>query len=84
LGVNRQWYYQHRRLTTHQEHDQRLRQAVQELREAEAFYGYHRVTKALARAGGISQSQAGLGCHATSWFDLPAQATHRAYNRFEP
>jgi hypothetical protein len=86
LLVNRQWYYQHRRPSAHQEDDQRLRVAIQEIREVEAFYGYRRVTKALARAGGIGQSQAGLGvvrCHATSWFDLPAQATHGAYHRFE-
>jgi hypothetical protein len=60
--------------------------AIQEIREVEASYGYRRVTKALIRSGRISQSQAGLGvmrCHATSWFDLPAQATHGAYNRFE-
>jgi putative transposase len=51
LGVNRQWYYQHRCPSAHQESDQRLRQAIQEIREAEAFYGYRRVTKALVRAG---------------------------------
>jgi transposase InsO family protein len=51
LGVNRQWYYQHRRLTAHQERDQRLRPAIQEIREVFAGYGYRRVTKALARAG---------------------------------
>jgi putative transposase len=51
LGVNRQWYYQHRCLSAHQEDDQRLRAAIQEVREAEALYGYRRVTKALVRAG---------------------------------
>ena len=51
LGVNRQWYYQHRCPSAHQAYDQRLRQAIQEIREAEAFYGYRRVTKALVRAG---------------------------------
>jgi putative transposase len=51
LGVNRQWYYQHRCPSAHQEYDQRLRQAIQEIREAFADYGYRRVTKALQRAG---------------------------------
>jgi putative transposase len=51
LEVNRQWYYQHRCLSAHQEYDQRLRQAIQEIREAFAGYGYRRVTKALVRAG---------------------------------
>jgi putative transposase len=83
LGVNRQWYYQHRCPSAHQEYDQRLCAAIKEIREAEAFYGYRRVTKALIRSGGIGQSQAGLACHATRWFDLQAQATHGAYNRFE-
>jgi hypothetical protein len=82
-GVNRQWYYQHRCPSAHQEYDQRLCAAIQEIREVFAGYGYHRVTKALIRAGRIGQSQAGLACDATSWFDLPPQATHGAYNRFE-
>ena len=51
LQVNRQWYYQHRCLSAHQEYDQRLRAAIQELREAFVGYGYRRVTKALVRAG---------------------------------
>jgi len=51
LGVNRQWYYQHRCLSAHQECDERLRAARQEIREAFAGYGYRRVTKALVRAG---------------------------------
>src|SRR5512142_250280 len=46
-----QWYYQHRCPSAHQEYDQRLRQAIQEIREAFAGYGYRRVTKALQRAG---------------------------------
>jgi hypothetical protein len=86
LQVNRQWYYQHRCLSAHQEYDQRLRAAIQELREVFVGYGYRRVTKALVRAGRISQSQAGLGvvrCDATSWVDLPPQATYGAYHRFE-
>jgi hypothetical protein len=32
LQVNRQWYYQHRCSSAHQECDQRLRAAIQELR----------------------------------------------------
>jgi hypothetical protein len=40
----------------HQEDDQRLRLAIQEIREGKAFYGYRRVTKALARIGRIGQS----------------------------
>ena len=86
LGVNRQWYYQQRCPSAHQESDQRLRAAIHEIREVEAFYGYRRVTKALVRAGRIGQSQAGLGvvrCHAASWLNLPPQVTHGAYNRFE-
>ena len=83
LGVNRQWYYQHRCPSAHQESDQRLRAAIHEIREVEAFYGYRRVTKALVRAGGIGQSQAGLACHAASWLNLPPQATHSTYYRFE-
>jgi len=51
LRANRQWYYQQRCLSTHQESDQQLRQAIGELREAFAGYGYRRVTKALAREG---------------------------------
>jgi hypothetical protein len=51
LQVNRQWYYHHRCLSAHQEYDQRLRAAIQELREAFVGYGYRRVTKALVRAG---------------------------------
>jgi putative transposase len=51
LGVNRQWYHQHRCLSAHQECDQRLRQAIQEIREVFVGYGYRRVTKALVRAG---------------------------------
>jgi putative transposase len=51
LGVNRQWYYQHRCRSAHQESDQRLRAAIHEIREIEAGYGYRRVTKALVRAG---------------------------------
>lgn len=51
LQVNRQWYYQHRRPTVHQERDQRLRAAIQEVREVFAGYGYRRVTKALVRSG---------------------------------
>jgi putative transposase len=51
LGVNRQWYYQHRCPSAHQESDQRLRAARQEIREAFAGYGSRRVTKALVRAG---------------------------------
>lgn len=35
----------------HQQDDERLRDAIQELREAFAGYGYRRVTKALGRAG---------------------------------
>jgi putative transposase len=60
-----------------QESDQRLRAAIHEIREVEAFYGYRRVTKALVRAGRIGQSQASLGvvrCHAASWLNLPPQA----------
>ncbi len=83
LGVNRQWYYQHRCPSAHQEYDQRLRAAIQEIREAFAGYGSRRVTKALVRAGRISQSQAGLACHATSRPNLPPIASHRAYDRFE-
>jgi putative transposase len=56
LGVNRQWYYQRRCPSVHQEYDQRLRAAIQEIREAFAGYGYRRVTKALLRAGRIGQS----------------------------
>jgi hypothetical protein len=69
LQVNRQWYYQHRRLSAHQERDLRLREAIQAVREAEAFYGYRRVTKALVRAGGPGQPQTGLAGHAASWLD---------------
>jgi phage FluMu gp28-like protein len=78
-GISRQWHSLHRRLTTHQEHDQQLRQAIQEMREAEAFYGYRRMTKALARAGRIGQSQAGLVCDAASWPHLSSKTTNRAY-----
>ena len=71
LGVNRQWYYQHRRPSTHQESDQRLRQAIAEIREVFAGYGYRRVTKALVRSGWKINhkrvlrvmQQAGLTCH---------------------
>ena len=69
LGVSRQWYYQRRCPSAHQEDDQRLRAAIQEIREVEAFSGYRRVTKALARAGRIGQPQMGLACHAASWLD---------------
>jgi len=70
LLVNRQWYYQHRRPTAHQERDQQLRAAIQQPREAFAGYGYRRVTKALARAGWQvnhkrvwrAMRQAGLTC----------------------
>src|SRR6266566_1855322 len=51
LRINRQWYYQHRRPSAHQERDQRLREAIQAVREAFAGYGYRRVTKALVRSG---------------------------------
>lgn len=51
LQINRQWYYQHRCKTKHQEQDQRLCAAIQAIREAFAGYGYRRVTKALIRAG---------------------------------
>ena len=51
LQINRQWYYQHRCPTAHQERDQQLRQAIQQLLEAFVGYGYRRVTKALVRAG---------------------------------
>jgi putative transposase len=51
LRINRQWYYQHRRPSAHQEQDQRLREAIQAVREAFAGYGYRRVTKALVRSG---------------------------------
>jgi putative transposase len=51
LGVNRQWYYQHRCSSVHQEYDQRLCAAIQEIREVFAGYGYRRVTKALIRSG---------------------------------
>jgi putative transposase len=51
LGVNRQWYYQHRCPSAHQEYDQRLCAAIQEIREVFAGYGYRRVTKALIRSG---------------------------------
>jgi hypothetical protein len=42
LLVNRQWYYQHRRPSAHQQDDQRLRVAIQEIREDFASYGYLR------------------------------------------
>ncbi|MGZ3647380.1 MAG: hypothetical protein ACXVCM_26415 [Ktedonobacteraceae bacterium] len=51
LGVNRQWYYQHRCPSANQEYDQRLCAAFQEIREVFAGYGYRRVTKTLIRAG---------------------------------
>jgi len=51
VQLNRQWYSQHRCKTNHQEQDQRLCTAVQAIGEAEAFYGYRRVTKALVRCG---------------------------------
>jgi putative transposase len=51
LQINRQWYYQHRCKTNHQEQDQRLCAAIQAIREAFAGYGYRRVTKALVRSG---------------------------------
>jgi putative transposase len=51
LGVNRQWYYQHRCPSPHQQRDEQLRQAIQEVREDFASYGYRRVAKALARSG---------------------------------
>ena len=61
LQINRQWYYQHRCPSAHQESDQRLCQAIQEIREALAGYGYRRVTKALVRAGWKVKPQASLG-----------------------
>jgi transposase InsO family protein len=51
LGVNRHWYYQHRCPSAHQEYDQRLCAAIQEIREVFAGYGYRSVTKALIRSG---------------------------------
>jgi putative transposase len=51
LGVNRQWYYQHRCPSPHQERDQRLRAAIEGIRKDFTGYGYRRVTKALARSG---------------------------------
>ena len=51
LGVNRQWYYQHRCPSAHQEYDQWLCAAIQEIREVFAGYGHRRVTKALMRSG---------------------------------
>jgi hypothetical protein len=83
MQINRQWYYQHRCKTKHEEQDQRLCAAIQAIREAFAGYGYRRVTKALIRAGGIGQPQAGLESHATSRIALPPQAPHCAYDRFE-
>ena len=57
-------------VSAHKEDDQRLRTPIHEIRDAEAFYGYRRVTKALARVGRIVQLQARLACDATSGSDL--------------
>ena len=81
LQTNRQWYDQHRCPSAHQEDDQQLRAAIQEVREAEAFYGYRRVTKALVRAGRIGQPPTSLACDATSEPALPKDPTNRAYHR---
>ena len=51
LSINRQWYYQHRHPSAHQEREQRRSLAIQAVREAFAGYGYRRVTKALVRCG---------------------------------
>ena len=83
LQINRQWYYQHRRSSAHQQGDQRLREAIQAVREVFTGYGYRRVTKALVRAGRIGQPQTGLACDAASWLDLPSKATNRAHHQFE-
>jgi putative transposase len=80
LGVNRQWYYQHRCLSAHQERDQQLRSAIQEVRKVFVGYGYRRVTKALVREGWqINHKrvwrimrQAGLTCR--------REAANRAYD----
>jgi phage FluMu gp28-like protein len=80
LGINRQWYYKHRQPSAHQQDDERLRQAIQELREAFTGYGYRRVTKALVRAGGIGQPQTGLASHAAGQSDLSKDPTQRAYD----
>jgi putative transposase len=67
--------YQHRHPSAHQASDQRLRQAIQEIREVFAGYGYRRVTKALVRAGWKVNHkrvwrvmrQAGLLCRRKRW-----------------
>src|SRR5207247_2022205 len=51
LNVNRQWYYQHRCGSASTERDEPLCQALQELRQDFAGYGYRRMTKALRRKG---------------------------------
>ena len=84
MVVNRQWYYQHRCPSAHQESDQRLRAAIHKSREVEAFYGYRSVTKALVRTGMIGQPQTGLADHATSKPDLPPKTANRAYDRLAP
>jgi hypothetical protein len=84
LLVNRQWYYQHRRPSAHQQNDQQLRVAIQEIREAFAGYGYRRVTKALGGAGRIGQSETRVAGYAASGPDLPKDPTNRAYDRLAP
>jgi transposase InsO family protein len=51
LNINRQWYYQHRRCASKNDHDRPLCLALQELRKDFAGYGYRRMTKALRRDG---------------------------------
>ena len=83
LQINWQWYYQHCRSSVHQQDDQRGSLAIQAVREAEAFYGYRRVTKALVRARRIGQSQTGLRVMRQAGLTRQAKATHGAHKRFE-
>lgn len=51
LNINRQWYYQQRLCSVQDDCDQPLCQALQDLRQDFAGYGYRRMTKALQRQG---------------------------------
>ncbi len=51
LHVNRRWYYACRKPGKKQEADRKLRDAIEQIAEEFAGYGYRRVTHALVRAG---------------------------------
>jgi hypothetical protein len=83
LGINRQWYYEHRRPAVQEGRDQSLSQALHELHRDFAGYGYRRMTKAHKPRWLEDQSQTRRARDEAREPDLPAQTPLCPHDRLQ-